>query len=88
MLRQGKFMSTFWTFGKPTLHRGWAAGASKGSAIRYVKGETTLLATQYMLRFQIHPTPLFLDQPSSEVLKTFLTAPKLLEWRSVDFGNN
>jgi hypothetical protein len=72
MLRQGKFMSTLWTLDKFTLHRGWTAGTSQGSAIRYVKGKTTLWATQYMLRLRTHLMSLSLDQTSKEILKTFL----------------
>jgi len=62
MLRQGKFMSTLWTLDKFTLHRGWTAGTSQGSAIRYVKRKTTLWATQYMLRLRTHLMSLSLDQ--------------------------
>jgi len=71
MLRQGKFMSTLWTLDKFTLHRGWTARTSQGSAIRYVKGKTTLWATQYMLRLRTHLMSLSLDQTPKEILKTF-----------------
>jgi len=71
MLRQRKFMTTLRAFGKSTLHRGWTAGTSKGSAIRYVKGKATLWATQYMLRLRTHLTPLS-SELDSEILKTFL----------------
>jgi hypothetical protein len=72
MLRQWKFMSTLWTLDKFTLHRGWTAGTGQGSAIRYVKGKTTLWATQYMLRLRTHLMSLSLDQTPTEILKTFL----------------
>jgi len=72
MLRQGKFMSTLWTLDKFTLHRGWTAGTSQGSAIRYVKGKTTLRAAQYVLRLRTHLMSLSLDQTPTEILKTFL----------------
>ena len=72
MLRQGKFMSTLRAFGKSTLHRGWTAGTSQGSAIRYVKGETTLWATQYVLRLRAHLVSLSLDQTPTGILKAFL----------------
>jgi len=72
MLRQWKLMSTLRAFGKSTLHRGWTARTSQGSAIRYVKGKTTLWATQYMLRLRTHPMSLSLDQTPKEILKTFL----------------
>lgn len=72
MLRQGKFMSTLRTFGKSTLHRGWTAGTSQGSAIRYVKCKTTLWATQYMLRLRAHLVSLSFDQTPKGILKTFL----------------
>ena len=71
MLRQGKFMSTFWTLDKFTLHRGWTTRTSKGSAIRYVKGKTTLWATQYVLRLRAHLVSLSLDQTPTGILKTF-----------------
>jgi hypothetical protein len=60
------------------LHRGWASGTSKGSAIRYVEGKTALWATYYMLLVRTHVTSLSLNQPLSEILKTFLEALKLL----------
>jgi len=72
MLRQGKFMSTLWTLDKFTLHRGWTAGTSQGSAIRYVKGKTTLWAAQYMLRLRTHLVSLSLDQTPTGILKAFL----------------
>jgi len=72
MLRQWKLMSTLRAFGKSTLHRGWTARTSKSSAIRYVKGETTLWATQYMLRLRTHLMSLSVDQTPKEILKTFL----------------
>lgn len=72
VLRQGEFMSTLWTLDKFTLHRGWTAGTSHGSAIRYVKGKTTLRAAQYMLRLRTHLVSLSLDQTSTGILKAFL----------------
>ncbi|MCW3994049.1 MAG: hypothetical protein NWE85_05770 [Candidatus Bathyarchaeota archaeon] len=72
MLRQGKFMSTLRAFGKSTLHRGWTARTSQGSAIRYVKCKTTLWATQYMLGLRTHLMSLPVDQTPKEILKTFL----------------
>ena len=78
MLRHGKLVATFRTLGKFTLHEGWTAGASKGSAVRYVKGKAAFWAFQYILRLRIHPTPLSLNQPPSDVLKTFLETLKSL----------
>ena len=72
MLRQGKFMSTLWTLDKFTLHRGWTAGTSQSSAIRYVKGKTTLWATQYVLRLRAHLVSLSLGQTPTGILKAFL----------------
>lgn len=71
MLRQGKFMFALWALGKSTLYRGWTARTSKGSAICYVKGKTTLRTSQYVLRPRIHSTPSSLNQPPNDVLKTF-----------------
>jgi hypothetical protein len=71
MLQQWKFMSTLWTLDKLTLHRGWTAGTSQGSAVRYVKCKTTLWATQYMLRLRTHLMSLSLDQTATGILKTF-----------------
>jgi len=72
VLRQGEFMSTLWTLDKFTLHRGWTAGTSQGSAIRYVKGKTTLRAAQYVLRLRAHLVSLSLDQTPTGILKAFL----------------
>jgi len=72
MLRQGKFMPTLWTLDKSTLHRGWTARTSQGSAVRYVKGKTALWATQYMLRLRTHLVSLSVDQTPTGILKTFL----------------
>jgi hypothetical protein len=83
VLRQGKLMSTLRTLDKSALHRGWTAGTSKGSAIRYVKGKTTLWATQYMLRLRTHLTSLSLNQPPNEILKTFLKALKIVTVKSL-----
>lgn len=62
MLRQGELMVTLGALGKFALDRGWTAGASKGSAIRYVKSETTLWAAQYTLRLRTHFRSLSVNQ--------------------------
>jgi len=70
MFCQWKLMSTLRAFGKSTLHRGWTARTSKGSAIRYVKGKATLWATQYMLRLRIHFASLS-SELDGKILKAF-----------------
>jgi len=70
MFSQWKLMSTLRAFGKSTLHRGWTARTSKGSAIRYVKGKATLRATQYTLRLRIHFASLS-SELDGKILKAF-----------------
>ena len=78
MLRHGKLVATFRTLDKFALHEGWTAGTGKSSAVRYIKGKAAFWAFQYILRLRIHPIPLSLNQPLSDVLKAFLETLKSL----------
>lgn len=70
-------MSTFWAFSHSTLHGGWAARTSEGSAIRYVEGKAAFWAFNYMFRLRNHSISLSSNETISEILKTFL---KMFKW--------
>jgi hypothetical protein len=71
-LRQRKFVSAFWALSHSALYKRWTTRTSKCSAIRYVEGETALRTFHCMFRLRIHFLSLSLNQPLSEILKTFL----------------
>jgi hypothetical protein len=71
-LRQRKFASAFWALSHSALYKRWTTRTSKCSAIRYVEGETALRTFHCMFLLRIHFLSLSLNQPLSEILKTFL----------------
>jgi len=71
-LQQRKFVSAFWALSHSALYKRWTTRTSKCSAIRYVEGETALRTFHCMFLLRIHFLSLSLNQPLSEILKTFL----------------
>jgi hypothetical protein len=71
-LRQRKFVSAFRALSHSALYKRWTTRTSKCSAIRYVEGETALRTFHCMFRLRTHSFSLSLNQPLSEILKTFL----------------
>ncbi len=71
-LRQRKFVSAFRALSHSALYKRWTTRTSKCSAIRYVEGETALRTFHCMFLLRIHFLSLSLNQPLSEILKTFL----------------
>lgn len=77
LILQRKLVPTFRAFRHSTLHGGWASRTSEGSAIRYVEGKAAFWAFNHMFRLRNHSMSLSLNEPISEILKTFL---KVLRW--------
>lgn len=77
LILQRKLVSTFWAFRHSTLHGGWASRTSEGSAIRYVEGKAAFWAFNHTFRLRNHSMSLSLNEPISQILKTFL---KILKW--------
>jgi hypothetical protein len=71
-LRQRKFVSAFRALSHSALYKRWTTRTGKCSAIRYVEGETALRTFHCMFLLRIHFLSLSLNQPLSEILKTFL----------------
>lgn len=71
-LRQGKFMPALWTLCRFALHGGRTARTSESSAICYVKSKTTFWTGNDPPLTRTHLKPLWIRQPISKILKTFL----------------
>jgi hypothetical protein len=67
-------MSVFWALSEVALHGGGASGTSEGSTICYFKGKAPFWATRHMFWRATHFGPLFLNQATGKILKTFLAS--------------
>lgn len=72
ILSKWEFMFALGAFGHLALCRRWAATASEGSAIRYVKDKAAFRTGYHMFLSQVHFEPISPRQRWVEILKGFL----------------
>ncbi len=72
VLRQWKLVFALRTFSHFALHRRWTTRTSECPAIYYVEREAAFGTFHQMLRLRTHFSSLYINQPFSGILKTFL----------------